>query len=163
MDRASVFVWQFQDALSTTQHISRNISTKKIFDLSQWQQNHNTTTDKKAAISAYTLATFRWDLPLSQWLWRKSTSWFLSRCMRRHYFFAIDLKRGVGCHALVRPDSFQNKLYGPTLNSMKKSTANPKESFLKFAHPSLYVSKMKSAISKLSWLLVEKIEGTKSI
>ena len=49
---------------------------------------------------------------------------------------------------------------------MKKSTANPKESVLKFAHPSLYVSKVKSAISKLSWLLVDQTkghEGAKSI
>ena len=67
---------------------------------------------------------------------------------------------------LARPDSFQNKSYGPTLNSMKNSTANPKESVLKFAHPSLYVSKVKSAISTLSWLLVDQTkgpEGTKSI
>ena len=42
-DRATVFVWQFQDALSSRQHISLKISTKIIFDLSQWQQNHTVT------------------------------------------------------------------------------------------------------------------------
>ena len=47
MDRVSVFVWQFQEAL--------------IFDLSEWQQNHNTTTDKKTANSAFILTTFRGD------------------------------------------------------------------------------------------------------
>ena len=30
-----------------------------IFDFSQWQQNHNTTTDKKAAISSFMLIIFR--------------------------------------------------------------------------------------------------------
>ena len=61
MDRASVFVWQLRDALSTSQDISLKISTKIIVDLSQWQQNHNTTTDKKAAISSFILTTFRGD------------------------------------------------------------------------------------------------------
>ena len=56
-----MFVWQFRDALSTRQHMSLKISTKIIFDLSQWQQNHNTTTDKKAAISSFMLTTFRGD------------------------------------------------------------------------------------------------------
>ena len=46
MDRARVFVWQFRDPLSTRQHISLKISTKIIFNLSQWQQNQTTTTDK---------------------------------------------------------------------------------------------------------------------
>ena len=44
---------------------------------------------------------------------------------------------------------FQSKSYGPTLNLKKTSTANLKESVFKFAHPLLYVSKVKSAISKL--------------
>ena len=62
MDRASVFVWQFQEALSTRQNISLKISTKIIFDLSQWQQNHNTTTDKKkTAIFSFILTMFRED------------------------------------------------------------------------------------------------------
>ena len=47
MNRARVFVWQFRAALSIRQRISLNISTKIVFDLSQWQQNHNTTTQKK--------------------------------------------------------------------------------------------------------------------
>ena len=33
--------------------------------------------------------------------------------------------------------------------SEKTSTANPRESIFKFAHPSLYVSKVKSAFSKV--------------
>ena len=61
MDWARVFVWQFRDVLSTRQHISLKISTKIIFDLLQWQQNHNTTTDKKAAISSFMWTTFRGD------------------------------------------------------------------------------------------------------
>ena len=62
MYRASVFVWQFQEALSTRQHISLKISTKIIFDLLQWQQNHNTTTDKKKpAIFSFILTMFRGD------------------------------------------------------------------------------------------------------
>ena len=43
----------------------------------------------------------------------------------------------------------RNKSYGPTLNSKKTSTENPRESVFKFAHPSLYVSKAKSPISKV--------------
>ena len=86
MDRASVFVWQFQEALSTRQHISLKISTKIIFDLSQRQQNHNTTTDKKTLpflLSSW--QCFAGILPLSQWLCRKSTTWFMSLRMRRHF------------------------------------------------------------------------------
>ena len=70
MDRASVFVWQFSDALSTRQRISLKISTKIIFDLSQWQHMKATTLPltKKAAISSFMLTTFRGVLPVSQWL-----------------------------------------------------------------------------------------------
>ena len=77
MDRARVFVWQFRDALSTRQRISLKISTKIIFDLSQWQQNHNTTNDKKSCHFFFMLT--------SQWLCRKSTTWFMSRRMRKHF------------------------------------------------------------------------------
>ena len=68
MDQASVFVWQFRDAISTRQTHITKISTKIIFDLSQWQQNHNITTDKKATISYFILEHFSGILPLSQWL-----------------------------------------------------------------------------------------------
>ena len=37
------------------------MSTKVILDLSQWQQNHDTTTDKKAATCSFILTTFRGD------------------------------------------------------------------------------------------------------
>ena len=86
MYRASVFVWQFQEALSTRQHISLKISTKIIFDLSQWQQN-NTTTDKKKDLP-FLLSSwqcFAGILPLSQWLCRKSTMWSLSWRSHRHF------------------------------------------------------------------------------
>ena len=86
MYRASVFVWQFQEALSTRQHISLKISTKIIFELSEWQQNHNTTTDKKnLPFFLPSWQCFAGILPLSQWLCRKSTTWFMSRRMRRHF------------------------------------------------------------------------------
>ena len=85
MYRASVFVWQFQEALSTRQHISLKISTKIIFDLLQWQQNHNTTTDKKLPFLLSCGQHFAGILPLSQWLCRKSTTRFMSRRMRRHF------------------------------------------------------------------------------
>ena len=68
---------------------------------------------------------------------------------RSYKFQTRALKRGVHRHAHTRRDSFQNKSYGSTLNSKKTSTANPKESVFKFAHSSLYVSKVKSAISKV--------------
>ena len=68
---------------------------------------------------------------------------------RSYKFQTVALKRGVHRHPYVRRDSFQNKSYGPTINSMTTSTANPKESVFKFAHLSLYVSKVKSAISKV--------------
>ena len=37
------------------------MSTKVILDLSQWQKNHDTTTDKKAATFSFILTTFRGD------------------------------------------------------------------------------------------------------
>ena len=49
----------------------------------------------------------------------------------------------------ARHDSFQNKSYGPTPNLKDISTVNPKESVFKFAHLFIYVSKVKSAISKV--------------
>ena len=70
----------------------------------------------------------------------------LHRCYKCQ---TLALKRGVHRHAYVRHDSFQNKSYGPTINSKTTSTANPKESVFKFAHLSLYVNKVKSAISKV--------------
>ena len=87
MDRTRVFVWQFRDASSTRQLISLKISTKIIFDLSQWQQNHNTinTDKKKLPFLLSCWQHFAGILPLSQWLCRKSTTSFMSRRMRRHF------------------------------------------------------------------------------
>ena len=59
------------------------------------------------------------------------------------------LKAGGYDDAHARHDSFQNKSYGPTPNSKDISTVNPKESVFKFAHLFIYVSKVKSAISKV--------------
>ena len=58
-------------------------------------------------------------------------------------------KAGVDGHAHARRDRFQNKSYRPKLNSKETLAANLKESVFKFAHPSLYVSQVKSAISKV--------------
>ena len=60
-DRASVFVSQFVDALSTRQHLPLKISTKIIFDHSQWQQTTTLPRTKKAAISSLILTMFRGD------------------------------------------------------------------------------------------------------
>ena len=53
-----------------------------------------------------------------------------------------------------------NHNYGPTLNSKKTSTVNPKESVFKFAHLFLYVSKVKSAIQGLQILLMSVVSVT---
>ena len=71
----------------------------------------------------------------------------LTKKCKTHHEIA-PLKRAVHGHEHALRDSSQNKSYGPTLNSKKSSTANLKESVFKFAHPLLYVSKVKSAISK---------------
>ena len=115
MDRASVFVWQFQEALSTRQHISLKISTKIIFDLSQRQQNHNTTTDKKTLpflLSSW--QCFAGILPLSQWLCRKSTTWFMSLRMRRQF---SPLKCCSICCARARAELRYESFYRIYFNS----------------------------------------------
>ena len=86
MNRASAFVIQFLDALSSRQHISLKISTTIIFDLSQRQQDHNTATGKEKL--RFLLSSWQHlagILPLGQWLCRKSTTWYWSRRMRSRF------------------------------------------------------------------------------
>ena len=122
MDRARLFVWQFRDALST---ILDNTYPKN-FDQNNFrpltvatkpQPNH---WQKKLPFLLSCWQHFAGILPLSQWLCRKSTTWFMSQSMRRH-FSPVNECTISGCRLRNWPESVRLNIGMPVVRTDGRS------------------------------------------